>query len=187
MRNKNRRRPGPSVVLLQAFEHWRAIFHQSGPPRSRPGKTNLDARWRLSSLADAWKMRAMSAVRLCVARVTPLVALAALSLIGGCTKPTPLYCEADEDCAPNRGYMAGYSCATNIRPCKLANVPVDANDSGTTGDAPADGGTGEDHPSGTDGPRGDASDGSVDVFHGCVDNRGCPDSTKHVCQVDAGV
>jgi hypothetical protein len=133
-------------------------------------------------------MRAMSAVRLCVARLTPLVALAALSLIAGCTKPTPLYCTGDSDC---NVYMGRPHCDMNIRTCVPGSTAVDANDSGTTGDAPADsptdGGTGEDHPSGTDGPRGDASDGSVDVFHGCVDNRGCPDSTKHVCQVDAGI
>ena len=132
----------------------------------------------------------MSAVRLCVARLTPLVALAALSLIAGCTKPTPLYCEKPEDCNESHGYQPGYSCDMDIRTCELGTRAVDANDSGTTGDAPADGptdgGTGEDHPS-ADGPRGDASDGSPDVFHGCVNNLGCPDSTKHVCQVDAGV
>src|SRR2546430_7768742 len=183
MRNKNWRRPGPSAVHLRAFGRRNVVFHQCGPPPSRPGKTNLDARWRLSSLADAWKMRAMSAARLCVARLTPLVALAALSLIVGCTKPTPLYCEKPEDCNGDHGYAAGYSCNMDIRTCQPGYTAVDANDSGTTGDAPADGGSGEDRPSGTDGPRGDGSDGGADVFHGCIDNLGCPDLTKHVCQV----
>ncbi len=74
----------------------RCVFHQCGPSREPgPAKTNLDARWRLNSLADAWKMRAMSAVRLCIARLAPLVAFAALSLIAACTKPTPRYCSND--------------------------------------------------------------------------------------------
>ena len=33
----------------------------------------------------------------------------------------------------------------------------------------------------------DASDASPDVFHGCVNNSGCSDSTKPVCQTDGGV
>src|SRR4029078_8223030 len=138
------------------------------PTLEPPGKTNLDARWRLSSLADAWKMRAMSAVRLCVARLAPLGALAPLSLIAGCTKQTPLYCETVDGCDENHGYGPGFYCDMKIHTCKTGNTAVDATDAASTGDAagdkPTDGGTGEDHPSGT----GDASDGSPDVLHGCV-------------------
>ena len=155
----------------------------SGSPT---GKTNLDARWRLNSLADAWKMLAMSAARLCTTRLAPLIALAALSLIAGCTAPTPLYCShpGTIDCDP------GYSCDITIHTCKPGSTGVDANDAAAgdaPADAPTDAGTNEDHPASADGPRGDASDGSADVFHGCVNNSGCSDSTKPVCQTDGGV
>ena len=137
----------------------------------------------------------MSAVRLCVARLTPLVAFAALSLFAGCTKPTPGYCSGD----PTKHRHARvrprvFACNNEIHTCFTADAANDAGDAGATTDAPADKptdtGTNGDHPAGTDGAdalRGDASDGPTDVFHGCVNNLGCPDSTKHVCQVDAGV
>jgi len=130
----------------------------------------------------------MSAARRCVARLAPLVAFAALSLFAGCTKPTPFYCAGKGD---PKECDQGYVCIGMIHTCVATDAASDAGDAGATGDAPAeaptDSGTNEDHPSTIDGPRGDASDGSADVFHGCVNNLGCPDQNKHVCQVDADV
>ncbi len=85
----------------------------------------------------------------------------------------------------------GFHCNAMIHTCTPDDASVDVGDAGATGDAPADAptdrATNEDHPSATDGPPGDASDASLDVFHGCVDNHGCGDPSKPVCQTDGGV
>ena len=129
----------------------------------------------------------MSAARLCTTRLAPLIALAALSLIAGCTAPTPGYCAKQSDCGDG-----GSICMISIHTCLAGDAAGVGGNAGTTGgdagpDVPIDSGTGEDHPASTDGPRSDASDGSADVFHGCVNNSGCSDSTKPVCQTDGGV
>lgn len=140
----------------------------------------------------------MSAARLCTTRLASLIALAALALFAGCTTPTPLYCATQGDCDK---MGPGLTCMKEVHTCYATAVDADAGDAGAAGgsagaagdagvDKPTDGGIGEDHPANTDGgdgPRSDASDASADVFHPCVNNLGCPDSTKPACQVDAGV
>ena len=105
-------------------------------PGAARGKSKLDARWRLNSLADAWKMRPMSAVRLCLARLAPLLALAALSLVAACTAPTPQYCDNDERRQVRRPRLLLRH--ADVHTCKPADAAVDANDASATGDAPAD-------------------------------------------------
>lgn len=143
----------------------------------------------------------MSAARLCTARLAPLVALAALWLVAGCTGPTPGYCNTTDNNSMEPGARVcaqTQHCNITIHHCEDGSLGVDANDA-SAGDVPADAaidsGTTEDHPATTDGadgprtdgPHTDASDASLDVFHGCVNNNGCPDSTKPVCQTDGGV
>jgi hypothetical protein len=128
----------------------------------------------------------MSAVRLCVARLAPLVAFAALSTIVGCTRPTPLYCNNDPHNLV-RCVDRTLVCNGSIHTCEpvdgAIDVTIDASTDTPTDQAPGD--TGSDAP--TDTPSTDASDAPVDVFHGCVNNNGCSDPNKPVCQTDGGV